>query len=92
MLLVLLEEKDSRVLLQDSKLSICKRRPTEVTEKLDVSELGIQPVFFGQSPEPVRWDITTEQKLTRKYTESLTELTREAPPQISISPINQSHL
>jgi len=69
MSLVSLEERDLKESLPDSKLSICKRKPTEVTERSDVSELGIQLVFFGLFLEPVRWDIIIEQKSTRKSTE-----------------------
>lgn len=35
--------KDSKVSLKDSELNTYKRNPIEVTEKSDVSELGILP-------------------------------------------------
>ena len=63
-------------------LDIYKRNPTEVTEKSDVSELGIQQESPGLLPEPVKADISTEPNLTRKFTES--EREKEEEPRITL--------
>lgn len=62
--------KVSLVSLRDSVLSTYKRRHTEVTERSVVSVLGILPELDSQFPELVNWDITTELKPTRRFTES----------------------
>jgi hypothetical protein len=59
---VLPEEKDSKVSSKDSELNIYKRNLTEVTEKLDVLELGILLEFHGLFLELVNSVITTELK------------------------------
>lgn len=54
--------KDMLVSLKDGVSDICKRNLTEVTEKSDVLELGIQQELLGLLPEQVNVDITTELK------------------------------
>jgi len=56
------EEKDSKVSLKDSELNIYKRNLTEVTEKLDVLELGTLLEFHGLFLELVNSVITIELK------------------------------
>ena len=70
MLLVSLKVKDFLGSLRDGVSDIYKRNPTEVTEKSDVSVLGIQQESLGLLPELVKMDISIEQKSTKKSTES----------------------
>jgi len=72
------KEKDSKVSSKDSELNICKRNPTEVTEKSDALEPGIHPELDGMFPEPVNLVITTEPKWTKKSTESEKEPEEDA--------------
>jgi hypothetical protein len=53
MLSELLEVKVTLVSLKDSELNTYKKNPTEVTEKLDVSEDGTPLELDTPSPEPV---------------------------------------
>ena len=78
--------RDSQESSRDSELSICKRKPIEDGDEQDVSEDGIQPTLDIQLPELVNWDITTELKSIRKYSE-LEKLThsRQLVPQQQIS-------
>jgi len=56
------EVKDSKVSSKDLELNIYKRNLIEVTEKLDVLELGTLLESHGLFPELVNSVITTELK------------------------------
>jgi hypothetical protein len=88
MLLVSLKVMDFQVSLRDGVLDIYKKNLTEVTEKLDVSELGIQQELHGQLPELVNADISRELKLTRKFTDleevKEVELKTTLPPHLML--------
>ncbi len=80
--------KDLPVSWKDGVLDICKRNPTEVTEKSDVSELGIPLELPGLLLEPVRADISTELNLTRKSTESVKPPEVESRTTLPLKPIS----
>lgn len=71
MLLVSPRVTDSTESPRDGEPSCCRRRLTEVSERSDVLELGIQAELDGLPPELVRWDTTTELSLERRSTESV---------------------
>lgn len=77
--------KDSKESSKDSELNIFKRNHIEVTEKLDVSELGILPELDTLSPELVNSVIITEPNVTKKFTESEKEPEEDAT--ITLPPI-----
>lgn len=79
MFLVSPRVRELLVLLKDSVLSICKRKPTEVTEELDVSDHGIQPELDSLLLEQVNLVTTTEPNLTKKSTESEREMINKMP-------------
>ena len=85
MLLVSLKVKDFLGSLRDGVSDIYKRNPTEVTEKSDVSVLGIQQESLGLLPELVKMDISIEQKSTKKSTES--EKEKEEEPKTTPLPL-----
>lgn len=66
---VSLKVTDMQVSLRDGVSDIYKKNLTEVTEKSDVSELGIQQELLGVLPELVNADISRELKLTKKSTD-----------------------
>jgi hypothetical protein len=76
------------VSLRDGVLDIYKKNLTEVTEKSDVSELGIQQELHGQLPELVNVDISKELKPTRKFTDS----ERVKEEELKITPLPHSML
>ena len=72
-----------QVSLRDGVSDIYKKNLTEVTEKSDVSELGIQQELLGVLPELVNADISRELKLTKKSTdlEKVKEVELKTTPQ-----------
>ena len=83
MLSVSLKVTDMQVSLRDGVSDIYKKNLTEVTEKSDVSELGIQQELLGVLPELVNADISRELKSTKKYTdlEKVKEVELKTMPQ-----------
>jgi hypothetical protein len=83
MLSVSLKVTDMQVSLRDGVTDIYKKNLTEVTEKSDVSELGIQQELLGVLPELVNADISRELKSTKKYTdlEKVKEVELKTTPQ-----------
>ena len=83
MLSVSLKVTDMQVSLRDGVSDIYKKNLTEVTEKSDVSELGIQQELLGVLPELVNADISRELKSTKKYTdlEKVKEVELKTTPQ-----------
>lgn len=81
---------ESKVSSRDSDANIYKRKPTEVTEELVVSDHGIQPELDSPSPEPVNMVTTTELKWTRRSTESESPMIRETHQLRLIWPIKPS--
>lgn len=80
------------VLSKDSVLDTCKKKPIEVSEKSDVSELGTLPELCIPLPELVNWVTTTELKSTKKFTESEKETKPTTPLLNKIWPIKPSLL
>lgn len=80
---VSLKVTDMQVSLRDGVSDIYKKNLTEVTEKSDVSELGIQQELLGVLPELVNADISRELKLTKKSTdlEKVKEVELKTTPQ-----------
>jgi len=65
------------VLLRDGVLDTYKKNLTEVTEKSDVSVLGIQPELLGVLPELVNADTSKELKSTKRFSDSEREKEEE---------------
>lgn len=80
---VSLKVTDMQVSLRDGVSDIYKKNLTEVTEKSDVSELGIQQELLGVLPELVNADISRELKSTKKSTdlEKVKEVELKTTPQ-----------
>lgn len=83
---VSLKVTDLLVSLKDGVSDICRKNLTEVTEKSDVSELGIQQESPGALPELVNLDISKELKSTRKSTDL--EKLKEVELKIMLPPLS----
>jgi len=57
--------EDLKVLSIDGTLDTYQERHVEVTERSLVSDHGTQQISNTLAEEPVKWDISTEQSLTR---------------------------